>query len=72
MLTFEGDPDAAEYLLDEYSEGLPFMAHTASRTIPVFVVSAVAAHLQALQGAGCGQAGVPGAAIAFYSLALHW
>jgi len=55
MLTFEDDPVAAEYLLDEWPESLPFMAHTPNPTIPVFVVSAVAAHPQASQGAGCGQ-----------------
>ena len=55
MLTFEGDPMAAEYLLDEWPEGLPYMAHTPKPTIPVFVVSAVAAHPQASQSAGCGQ-----------------
>jgi hypothetical protein len=58
MLTFEGDPDAAEYLLDERPERQPFMAHTANPTIPVFVISAVAAHPQALRGAECGPAGV--------------
>jgi hypothetical protein len=57
MLTFEGDPVAAEYLLDEWSESLPYMAHTPKPTIPVFVVRAVAAHHQASQGAGCGQTG---------------
>jgi hypothetical protein len=57
MLTFEGDPGAAEYLLDEWPESLPYMAHTPNPTIPVFVVSAVAAHAQASQGAGCGQTG---------------
>jgi hypothetical protein len=56
MLTFEGDPISAEYLLDEWPEGL--MAHTANPTVPVFVVSAIAAHPQVSQGAGCGQAGV--------------
>ena len=55
MLTFEGDPVAADYLLDEWPEGL--MAHAANPTIPVFVVRAVAAHPQASQGAACGQAG---------------
>jgi hypothetical protein len=55
MLTFEGDPGAADYLLDEWPEGL--LAHTANPTIPVFVVSAVTAHPQASQGAGCGQTG---------------
>src|SRR6476661_6569646 len=47
MLTFEGDPVAADYLLDERPEGLPFMAHTPNPTIPVFIVIAVAAHPQA-------------------------
>ena len=42
MLTFEGDPVAADYVLDEWPEGL--LAHSANPTIPVFVVSAVAAH----------------------------
>ena len=55
MLTFEGDPVDAAYLLDEWPEGL--LAHTANPTIPVFVVSAIAAHPQASQGAGCGQIG---------------
>ena len=55
MLTFEGDSVAADYLLDEWPEGL--MAHAANPTIPVFVVRAVAAHPQASQGAGRGQAG---------------
>jgi hypothetical protein len=55
MLTFEGDPADAEYLLDEWPEGL--LAHAANPTIPVFVVSAMAAHPQASQGAGCGQSG---------------
>ena len=55
MLTFEGDPVAADFLLDEWPEGL--LAHTANPTIPVFVVSAVAAQAQASQGAGCGQVG---------------
>jgi hypothetical protein len=55
MLTFEGDPVAADYVLDEWPEGL--LAHSASPTIPVFVVRAVAAHPQASQGAGCGQIG---------------
>jgi hypothetical protein len=54
MLTFEGDPTAAEYLLDEWPENLPYMADTPKTTIPVFVVRAVAAHPQASQGAGCG------------------
>ena len=55
MLTFEGDPVAANYLLDEWPEGL--LAHTANPTIPVFVVSAIAAQPQATHGAGCGQVG---------------
>jgi hypothetical protein len=55
MLTFEGDPTSADYLLDEWPEGLPYMAHTPKPTIPVFVVRAMAAHPQASQGAGCGQ-----------------
>ena len=54
MLTFEGDPAEAEYLLDEWPEGL--LAHAANPTIPV-VVSAMAAHTEASQGAGCGQIG---------------
>jgi hypothetical protein len=57
MLTFEGDPVAANYLLDEWPESLPYMAHTPDPTIPVFVVIAVAAQPQASQGAGCGQSG---------------
>jgi hypothetical protein len=57
MLTFEGDPVAAEYLIDEWPENLPPMAHTPNPTIPVFVVSALAAHPRASQGAGCGQTG---------------
>ena len=55
MLTFEGDPVSAEYLLDEWPEGP--LAHSANPTIPVFVVRAVATHPQASQGAGCGQIG---------------
>jgi hypothetical protein len=55
MLTFEGDPAEAEYLLDEWPEGL--LAHATNPTIPVFLVSALAAHPQASQGAGCGQIG---------------
>ena len=55
MLTFEGDPVAADYVLDEWPGGL--LAHTSNPTIPVFVVSAVSAHPQASQGAGCGQIG---------------
>jgi hypothetical protein len=54
MLTFEGDPMAAEYLLDEWTESTPYMAYTPKPTIPVFVVRAVAAHPQASRGAGCG------------------
>jgi hypothetical protein len=37
MLTFEGNPVAAEYLLDEWPESLPYMAHSSNRTIPVLV-----------------------------------
>jgi hypothetical protein len=55
MLTFEGDPADAEYLLDEWPEGL--LAHTTNPTIPVFVVNAMTAHPRASQGAGCGQIG---------------
>ena len=40
MLTFEGDPADADYLLDEWPEGL--LAQAANPTIPVFVVSAIA------------------------------
>ena len=54
MLTFEGEPVAAAYLLDEWPESLPYMAHTPKPTIPVFVVRAMAAHPQASQGAACG------------------
>ena len=57
MLSFEGDPACADYLLDEWPEGLPYMAHTQKPTIPVFVVRAMAAHPQASQGAGCGYSG---------------
>jgi hypothetical protein len=57
MLTFEGDPLAAEYLLDEWPESLPYMALSSNPTIPVFVVRAMAAHPQAAQGAGCNQSG---------------
>jgi hypothetical protein len=53
MLTFEGDPVAADFVLDEWPEDL--LAHSANHTIPVFVVRAVAAHPQASQGAGYGQ-----------------
>jgi hypothetical protein len=51
-LTFEGDPASADYLLEEAPESLPYMAHAAKPTIPVFVVRALAAHPQAAQGAG--------------------
>jgi hypothetical protein len=44
MLTVEGDPVAAEYLLDEWPESLPYMAHSSNPTIPVFIVRAMAAH----------------------------
>jgi len=44
MLTFEGDPVSADYLLDEWPESMSYMAHTPKPTIPVFVVRAVAAH----------------------------
>jgi hypothetical protein len=57
MLSFEGDPAAAEYILDEWPDSLPYLAHTPKPIIPVFVVRAVAAHPQASQGAGCGQTG---------------
>jgi hypothetical protein len=57
MLSFEGVPASADYLLDEWSESLPYMAHTPKPTIPVFVVRAMAAHPQASQGAGCGYSG---------------
>jgi len=57
MLSFEGDPASADYLLDEWPEGLPYIAHTPKPTIPVFVVRAMAAHPQASQGAGCGYSG---------------
>jgi len=57
MLTFEGDPLAVEYLLDEWAESLPPVAHTSNPTIPVFVVSALTAHPQASKGAGFGQTG---------------
>jgi hypothetical protein len=55
MLTFEGDPASADFLLDECAESLPYMAHTPKPTIPVFVVRAMAAHPQAARGAGRGQ-----------------
>jgi hypothetical protein len=55
MLTFEGDPAEADYLLDEWPEGV--LAHVANPAVPVFVVRAVAAHPQAAQGAGCGPIG---------------
>ncbi len=54
MLSFEGDPGSADYLLEEWAESLPYLAHTPKPTIPVFVVRAMAAHSQASQGAGCG------------------
>jgi hypothetical protein len=57
MLSFEGHPASADYLLDEWPEGLPSMAHTPKPTITVFVVRAMAAHPQASQGAGCGYSG---------------
>ena len=57
MLSFEGDPASADYLLDEWSESLPHMAHTPKPSISVFVVIAMAAHPQASQGAGCGYSG---------------
>jgi hypothetical protein len=50
MLTFQGDPATADYLLDEWGEGL--LAHAPNPTIPVFVASAVAAYPQASEGAG--------------------
>ena len=50
MLTFKGDPVAAVYLLDEWPEGL--LARAPNPTIPVFVVSTMAAYSQASQGAG--------------------
>jgi hypothetical protein len=43
ILTFEGDPADAEYLLDEWPEGL--LARAANPTIPVFVVSAQWLHI---------------------------
>jgi hypothetical protein len=52
MLTFEGDPADADYLLDEWPEGL--LAHATNPTIAVFIVSAMAVHPQASQRAGCG------------------
>jgi len=62
MLTFEGDPVAADYLLEEWPESLPYMAHTSNPTIPVFVVSAVAAHPQASRGGRGSQTGAESAA----------
>jgi hypothetical protein len=50
MLTFEGDPATADYLLDESPEGL--LAHAPNPTIPVFVASAIPAYPEASQGAG--------------------
>jgi len=58
MLTFEGDPLASEYLLDEWAESPPSMSHTSNPTIPVFVASAIAAYPRASKGAGFGQTGV--------------
>jgi hypothetical protein len=52
MLSFQGDPGAADYLLDEWPEGL--LAHNSNPTIPVFVVRTVAARPQASQGIGYG------------------
>jgi hypothetical protein len=49
--TVAADRDEAS-LLDEWGDGL--LANTANPTIPVFVVSSMAAHPQASQGAGCG------------------
>jgi hypothetical protein len=57
MLTFDGDPAVADYLLDESPESPPSVAQASNPTIPVFVVSPVAAHLPASQGVGCDQAG---------------
>jgi hypothetical protein len=54
MLTFERDPVAAEYLLEQWPEGLLYVPHTPNPTIPVFVASVVTAHPEASQGAGCG------------------
>lgn len=54
MLTFEGDPVAAEYLLDEWADSSPYRPHTPNPKIPVFVVSVVTAHLEAPQGVGRG------------------
>jgi hypothetical protein len=44
MLTFEGDPSEADYLLKEVPESLAYMAYTAKPTIPVSVVRAMAVH----------------------------
>ena len=55
MLTFQGDPDAAEYLLEERLERLSSMTRTTNPTIPVFVVRAVAAHPQTSRDIRCGQ-----------------
>ena len=38
MLTFDGDPVAAEYLLHEWHESLPYMADILKPTIPVFAL----------------------------------
>jgi hypothetical protein len=53
MLSFEGDAANADYLLDEWPEGL--LAHTANPTIPVFIANAIAAHPWASTGAGAGE-----------------
>jgi hypothetical protein len=50
MLGFEGDPSSADYVLDEWLEAL--LAHAAKPTIPVFVVSAVAAPPRSAVGPG--------------------
>jgi hypothetical protein len=55
ILTFEGDPADADFLLDQWPAGL--LAYAANPTIPVFIASAVAAYPQASQGAGFGQSG---------------
>ena len=53
MLTFEGDPSSADYLLDEWPEAL----HGTVQSLPFRFSSssAVAAHPQASRGAGAGQ-----------------
>ena len=53
MLTFEGDPADTNYLLDEWPEGL--LAHAANPIIPIFIVSAIAAHPSASLGEGAGE-----------------